>query len=454
MFFRNSITFLFIIFTNLINNTLFAHFSLIFNTEKITVQFTNEPDYDEGEDEGNIYIDEDENEEISPEENFDENDENIGAFQFNISDPSKNHEGKTLSFWIYKISSKTTLTSFKNQINSVRRRYSHFLWLRNQLLEDYPGCIVPPLPEKSLIGAVEKYVSTIDTKNLLQYRQRSLTKFLARVGEHNELQQSSHLQAFLEMKFNEFEEYRKKLAVERKKSTGLTWFKKSLTPEPKFVTEQKKFVIKLEESLKLLKLKLQEMVKKRREMSASIGEFGKAFKNLGLVEKGYEDGNLSTSLIELSNQSDQISLCVLSQAEKETMQVVETISYYLGMCDAMKKLMKKLEVLRLERDDLSNTLNNSKTSLEKLKKANTTELKLKQAEDKIIQLEDKLKTADELLQTSEKCFKNDIERFDLERKVDFAFMLHAFVAIQIEHSEDLKKNWEILLPSIQSLQEA
>lgn len=36
------------------------------------------------------------------------------------------------------------------------RRYNDFVWVREQLVELYPGVIVPPIPEKSVKGVIEK----------------------------------------------------------------------------------------------------------------------------------------------------------------------------------------------------------------------------------------------------------------------------------------------------------
>lgn len=430
--------------------------------EQITVQYTEEQDQlvddEESDENGNEQLADEDDEPVEEpvDDPLDDDYDNQPTFQFTISDPSKSYKGKSLSFWLYKVTTRTSRAmsdNFQNRAMVVRRRFSQFLWLRSVLVEDNPGCIVPPLPEKSILGAVEKFVSSVDTKGLLEYRQRSLTKFLTRVGEHNVLQNSPHLHAFVEKKFNDFDAYKKEQdKLRKKKSSSNTWFKKSLTKEPKWITQQKKFVSKLEESLKNLKGRLQDLVKKRKEMSGAIGDFGKAFNHLGLVEKAYEDGSLSTSLIELSNKSEQLGVCVLTQAERETMQVIETITYYLGMCDAMKRLMKRLESLRLNRDDITNTLKSQNAALTKVQKTNN-EQKIKVAEEKVSTTEEKLREADASLQESESCFKNDIERFDMERKVDFAYMLHAFVALQIDFSVSMRTNWESLLPSIQALQE-
>lgn len=149
-----------------------------------------------------------------------------------------------------------------------QRRYKDFLWLREQLFNGNPGVIIPPLPEKSYLGTVEKFISSaVDSKALLEYRQRALTKFLTRVGEHPVLQLSKDLQLFLEMDEKSFEEYKNKgVTTEAPTSGGFfsSFLKKSTSKEPEFITEQKKFIQKLEEGLKHLKDKLQTLVDRRK----------------------------------------------------------------------------------------------------------------------------------------------------------------------------------------------
>jgi hypothetical protein len=41
----------------------------------------------------------------------------------------------------------------------------------------------------------------------------------------------------------------------------------------------------------------------------------------------------------------------------------------------------------------------------------------------------------------------------MERKVDFAYMLDAFVSLQVEYSTTMQKSWEALIPSIRMITE-
>lgn len=94
-------------------------------------------------------------------------------------------------FTSYKVNTTVlqTHSNFPFQSSSVIRRYSDFVWLVSQLLEAYPGCIVPPLPEKQ---AVSRF-----SPEFVESRRRQLDKFIVRVSEHEELINSECLAVFL-----------------------------------------------------------------------------------------------------------------------------------------------------------------------------------------------------------------------------------------------------------------
>lgn len=74
----------------------------------------------------------------------------------------------------------------------VQRRYSDFLWLRNILVRDFPGCYVPPLPERGVKRSFEH--------DFVQLRMLYLQKFLNAIIEHKELTGSLYFLSFLKIK--------------------------------------------------------------------------------------------------------------------------------------------------------------------------------------------------------------------------------------------------------------
>lgn len=82
-----------------------------------------------------------------------------------------------------------TTKPFKYQVN---RRYSDFLWLRNILVRDFPGCYIPPLPQKGVKRSFEH--------DFIQLRMLYLQKFLDAICEHQELTSSLYMLSFLKTK--------------------------------------------------------------------------------------------------------------------------------------------------------------------------------------------------------------------------------------------------------------
>lgn len=75
----------------------------------------------------------------------------------------------------------------------VRRRYSDFEWLRQQLALCYPTLVVPPLPEKhSLFEQIDRY-----DRDFICSRMLLLHRFLNRVADHPVLSCDKKYQAFL-----------------------------------------------------------------------------------------------------------------------------------------------------------------------------------------------------------------------------------------------------------------
>ena len=162
----------------------------------------------------------------------------IGAksqFVFRVCDPRMTMPDSAidLAYWIYTVHTKAEASGWEAETKQSRR-YSDFLWLRDQLCADHPGAIVPPLPEKNVKGQLEKIMLT--NVELLSYRQRFLTKFLAAVGVHHVLKDSPHLKAFCQLLQAEWDTYKAaaKKVVQEAAPSGVTsivqkskegWFK-------------------------------------------------------------------------------------------------------------------------------------------------------------------------------------------------------------------------------------
>jgi hypothetical protein len=74
----------------------------------------------------------------------------------------------------------------------ISRRYSDFEWLISQLISKYPGCIIPPLPEKNPLANINK-----EDPLFLETRKRGLLRFLEMMLQHEDLKNTPDFANFL-----------------------------------------------------------------------------------------------------------------------------------------------------------------------------------------------------------------------------------------------------------------
>ena len=128
--------------------------------------------------------------------------------EIKVTSPHKVGDGMS-SYMAYKITTNTNLTYFKKSKPEVNRRFSDFLGLRDKLAEKYlqNGRIIPPCPDKSVIGMTKVKMSKEDEAssqsgrlsrnekiNLIRYcpefvekRRAALERYLNRTASHPNL---------------------------------------------------------------------------------------------------------------------------------------------------------------------------------------------------------------------------------------------------------------------------
>ncbi|KAJ1439103.1 Phox homologous domain-containing protein, partial [Ochromonadaceae sp. CCMP2298] len=129
-----------------------------------------------------------------------------------VTDPQKCSERfGTVTYISYKINSYLDRANFAPGSHSVVRRYSDFSWLAECLAYEFPGVIVPPLPEKQQVGRF--------AEEFLDVRRRALERFMLRVSAHSELGASPNFAAFLQADEARLAEAKKETKVRAKAST-------------------------------------------------------------------------------------------------------------------------------------------------------------------------------------------------------------------------------------------
>ncbi|XP_016102381.1 sorting nexin-1-like [Sinocyclocheilus grahami] len=135
-------------------------------------------------------------EELEEEESEDKFDLNIS-----ITNPEKVGDGMN-AYMAYKVSTQTSLTMFRSKTFTVRRRFSDFLGLFEKLSEKHSqnGYLIPPPPEKSILGMTKVKVGKDDPSSaeFVERRRAALERYLQRVVSHPSLLQDPDVREFLE----------------------------------------------------------------------------------------------------------------------------------------------------------------------------------------------------------------------------------------------------------------
>lgn len=280
-------------------------------------------------------------------------DEPDASIQITVSEPVKQGDGMN-AYISYKISTVTNRAQFSKSAFSVIRRYSDFVWLHANLYAMYPGVVVPPLPEKLLVGRF--------SPEFIESRRRALQLFLLRCCVHPELQHSAHLTTFLEASDDALGQFRadpKNSLAKGARGSLFQWLDDTVstisttlgassstlekTPLDLEVDEMIAYIDGLEPIMTGLHKHAHGLTKRAREIADGLFEFGVAFTLLG---KSEENRSLQEGLDHIGKCSDRLSILAAEHAEREALSFEEPIFDYIRLVGAVKAALHKRNEVR------------------------------------------------------------------------------------------------------------
>ena len=147
--------------------------------------------------------------------------------EITISQPEKKKEGFLSKTYVtYQV--HTMPASYM-----VRRRYTDFIWLRNALVNNFPTCVIPPIPKKTrLVG--DNYANPINLK-----RGRGLEKFMNYLAEDPIIKNSNIFYDFLNIESETNFNNKKKVYEKVKPITEVSEFKNKDSKVDIVISEEK-----------------------------------------------------------------------------------------------------------------------------------------------------------------------------------------------------------------------
>ncbi|CAL8359053.1 unnamed protein product [Lota lota] len=390
-------------------------------------------------------------EELEEEEQEDNFDVNIS-----VTNPEKIGDGMN-AYMAYKVSTQTTLAMFRNKTFMVRRRFSDFLGLYEKLTEKHApaGFIVPPPPEKSIMGMTKVKVGKEDSSSgeFVERRRAALERYLQRVVCHPSLLQDPDVREFLEK-----EELPRAVSTQALSGAG---FLKMLNKATDAVS---KMTIKMNESDVWFEEKLQEveaadqqfrklhgmvesLVVHRKELSLNTASFSKSMAMLGSSE---DNTALSRALSQLAEVEDKMEQLHQEQASCDSFCFAELIADYIRLLGSVRGCFDHRMKAWQRWQDAQTMLQKKRESEAKLLWANKPD-KLQQAKDDIAEWEAKVTQYEGDFDRVSATVRKEVVRFEKEKVKNFKRQIIKYLEAQLHAQQQLIKYWDAFLPEAKAI---
>uniref|UniRef100_A0A671UTD8 Sorting nexin-2 n=1 Tax=Sparus aurata TaxID=8175 RepID=A0A671UTD8_SPAAU len=352
---------------------------------------------------------------------------------------------------------QTSLSLFKTDEFSVKRRFSDFLGLHSKLASKYLhiGYIVPPAPEKSIVGMTKVKVGKEDqsSNEFVEKRRSALERYLMRTVKHPILLKDPDVLQFLESS-----ELPRAVSTQALSSAGL------LRMVNKAADAVNKMTIKMNESdawfeekqqhfenldvqLRKLHASVESLVCHRKELSVNTAQFAKSAAMLGNSE---DHTALSRALSQLAEVEEKIDQLHQDQANADFYLFSELLGDYVRLITAVKGVFDHRMKTWQKWQDSQLLLQKKREAEAKLQFTNKPD-KLQQAKDEIKELEGKVQQGERDFEQISKTIRKEVSRFEKERVKDFKTIIIKYLESLVQTQQQLIKYWEAFLPEAKAI---
>ncbi|XP_019489327.1 PREDICTED: sorting nexin-1 [Hipposideros armiger] len=390
-------------------------------------------------------------EELEEEEQEDQFDLTVG-----ITDPEKIGDGMN-AYVAYKVTTQTSLPMFRSKQFAVKRRFSDFLGLYEKLSEKHSqnGFIVPPPPEKSLIGMTKVKVGKEDSSSaeFLEKRRAALERYLQRIVTHPTMIQDPDVREFLEK-----EELPRAVGTQTLSGAGLLkMFNKATDAVSKMTIKMNESDIWFEEKLqeveceeqRLRKLHavVETLVNHRKELALNTAQFAKSLAMLGSSE---DNTALSRALSQLAEVEEKIEQLHQEQANSDFFLLAELLSDYIRLLAIVRAAFDQRMKTWQRWQDAQATLQKKREAEARLLWANKPD-KLQQAKDEIVEWESRVTQYERDFERISTVVRKEVIRFEKEKSKDFKNHVIKYLETLLYSQQQLAKYWEAFLPEAKAI---
>ncbi|KAJ1036173.1 hypothetical protein NDA18_000039 [Ustilago nuda] len=376
-------------------------------------------------------------------------------FTIKVGDPQRIGDPMTAHI-VYTVRTHTDCPNFRAQQFSSLRRYRDFRWLHAALVQNNPGIIVPPVPEKVSIGRF--------AAELVEARRIGLETCINKIANHPLLQQDDDFRLFLESENFAADVKQRDMIkgpiITPEQKTYKSWGSAllgSVVPSTsslssgalsaysfeetdEWFNEQKMYIDSLENALKGIVKSVSALSNQRKHMVQSIHDLAQVLTTLSGSSLSRSLSTCFAGLAEVKRRGLELED---AQAEADVRQLGTTMYEYERVVGSVRKAFKVRAEVWAKSARQADELRKTRARFEKYKAANPSSagLQFQSLLAEVTEAETKALDAQRLFDTVSQRCKEEMERLDLERVLDFKKVVGMWLGDMIKRQEELVEEW-------------
>lgn len=380
--------------------------------------------------------------------------------EIKVTSPHKVGEGMS-SYMAYKIITNTNLSYFKKTKPEVNRRFSDFLGLRDKLSEKYlqNGRIIPPCPDKSVIGMTKVKMSKEDETSVqsefVEKRRAALERYLNRTATHPNLRVDPDFREFLELdaelpKSNQTAALSGKSVLKLISKVGdrVNQYTTKMEETDQWFEEKSVVVENLDTQLRKLLVATEALVDYRKNLS---GHTYSLSKSLGLLGSAEDNSKLATAIAQLAEVEEKVEKVHEQQAKDDFFLLSELVHDHIGLVGAVKDAFSERVKAWQSWQAVQRDLNKRRENKVKAELAGKQD-RVNQLRQEIAENERQLDMAQENFEKISRIIKKEYEAFDVKKCKDFKDTMIIYMEKMLKSQESLVTHWDRFLPEIKQLE--
>ncbi|KAI9105258.1 hypothetical protein DFS34DRAFT_655296, partial [Phlyctochytrium arcticum] len=386
------------------------------------------------------------------------------GLKITVCDPQKHGEGSG-AFITFTVKTSTTMAHFKQQEMTTRRRFTDFVALNKNVADDYPACVIPPLPGKH---RMEYLTGDRFSPEFLEKRRISLQTYMDRLSRHPTLQKASLLRQFLEPGDLV------RSWVNPKEGTAWSDFFGDILVntstrvkkiDPHFIEFQES-VSKFEENLSIMERLYTKLLKRQADIERNMTEFEGCLTTLGVMET-----QVTGPLTEFSQAVREICSFMKEKSQREEVDFLGSIHDYIAYCRSVKDVLIVRDKKQIDHEELQAYLENSTENRDRTisgrgsmgllglltdkfnnfkvgDKTVARQKKLASLESQIAELKEAVDQSNEIAAAFSHEVVKELELFQRAKIHDLKEILRDYTETQLEFHQKCAKVWEAVIPII------